>query len=140
MHVTVGAAKAQLQPVPVAETKVKRASSVSVTVITPLPVDPAGTPPLRRGVSVKVMFCPCGTLVGEADLVIDTSALPPLTVVLATAVLLFGSPSPIEPVTSNEPEIVPATLPTAGTVNVGATPLTAIAPVRVQLIEPLERG
>ena len=118
---------------PAAETYVRFALSVSVTVMSPPPC-PAGSPPFRRGVSVYVTLLPTPTVVGAADLVIWTSENPPLTVVFAVTVLLAGLPSGSGELTVNAAVIVPPTLATAGTVRLGALAPEASDVLRVQVM------
>jgi hypothetical protein len=81
-----------------------------------------------------VTLLPTPTVVGDADLVIDTSENPPLTVVFAVTVLLAVLPSGSGELTVNAAVMVPPTFATAGTVRLGALALAASDALRVQAI------
>ena len=83
---------------------------------------------------------PTATVVGDADLVIETSDDPPVTVVVAVTVLFAGLPSASGELAWKAAVIDPPTLATAGTVSAGAFAPGASDADRVQEIVPLQSG
>jgi hypothetical protein len=134
-QVTVWPEAEQLQPVPVAETKVQPDGSVSVTT-TVLAI--AG-PPLR-GVIVKVAFSPAMTGLGDTALLSMRTSAPGSTVVVAVAVLLLLSGSAVAPAAGLRVALL-VTNPVEASMRAtmvigGALAPTAKEPVRLQVTKP----